>query len=249
MGELDTISTAHHASLPERWVEKIFRLMEGIYAGQWVDSLAGMDRERVKAAWGEDLAELQPDEIAFGLATCKTARPKWPPNVAEFFLLCRPQQDARVEFEEARAQMAIRLQGFGEDRWSRPEVYWAALTIGNYDLQVHAWDTLKTRWEYALASARHDPVPPWKAPEKALPAPGQQTVTRDDAQTRAAALIANIGSPMAEPGKGWALNLARAEAQGAHLEFAARKTWRAALGVGERESANAALARIERRSA
>jgi hypothetical protein len=229
MNEIENAtSRANPPSLPDSWVEKIFRRMESRYGAKWVDSLGGIDRERVRQAWGEDLASLSPAEIAHGLEACRTR--VWPPTLPEFVLLCRPLADARADFEQARVQMAIRLRGNGDDRWSRPEVYWAAVAIGNHDLQVFGWEQLRSRWEYALSTARNDPPPEYRA---ALPPPGRQSVNREEARARIHHLAAKVatgdGMKFAEPGKQWAVNLMRKEASGAHVDNHATFAWREAL--------------------
>ena len=225
-GMASATSRESPASLPERWAEEIFKRMESHYGARWVDALGGFDRERVKQAWGEELAGFLPGEISAGLRAC-TLRP-WPPTLPEFLLLCRPLPDSRADFEQARVQMALRLRGKGDDRWSRAAVYWAAVSIGNYDLQTLSWETLRGRWEYALSTARSEQIPEYLA---ALPPAGQQSVTREVAQKRMAVLLSGIKTPLAkDPSKDWALALARKEAAGEHVAWASRSSWREALG-------------------
>lgn len=248
MDETSVTSAGNVPALPERWSEKIFRYMENFYGAKWHDSLGGIPRNRVRQAWGEELADYAPAEIARGLEACRSR--VWPPTLPEFLLLCRPATDARADWLEAREQMALRLRGDGRDRWSRPQVYWAALAVGNYDLQQHGWETIRARWERALAAADDDPVPDYAAPQAALPEPGAQCVTRSVARERSSLLARQVAARLAAtPGNAWALNLLRREASGEQLALVAEGAWRGVLGFGPDVPAQKALSEIEARAA
>lgn len=161
-------------ALPETWVERIFQRMENYYLGKWIDGFGGIPRERVKQAWAEELADFTAEELKRGLDACKTKI--WPPTLPEFMTLCRPPVDTKAEWAEACEQMRIRHQGHGEDKWSRPEVYWAAVKIGQYDLNQFTWEQMRARWERALDEAKSDPIPEYLA---ALPTPGHYTTPEE----------------------------------------------------------------------
>lgn len=219
-------SPANVPALPDAWAERIFQRMENFYLSKWVDSFGSIPRERVKQAWAEELAEYTVDEIKRGLDACRNR--VWPPTLPEFLLMCRPVVDARTEWTEACEQMRIRLEGKGGDTWSRPQVYWAAVAIGWYDLNSTAWEQIKTRWTNALSNAKHDPIPEYLA---ALPAPGQHTVTRDEAKDRMAELKQAVSLPgTTKAGTKWAYNLMVREAAGEQVEHIAAQFWREALG-------------------
>lgn len=246
MDETSVTSAANVPALPDAWTERIFRVMENRYRARWIDSFCGIDRARVLRAWGEELAGFSGEEIARGLAACVKAHPKWPPEVLEFMRLCRPPLDPREAWVEAREQMAVRMRMRGGDRWSVPQVYWAAVAIGNYDLQLLGWEAIRARWERALAEAGSDPVPEFVAPPPALPAPGAQSVARADAQVRASRLVQQVAQRAAsEGGKVWALRLLRRAAAGECLGMAADAAWREALGVDKAVPAGRVLADFE----
>lgn len=233
--------------LPVEWVDRLFSRMAACYGARFVDQWRDFDQATLKAAWAEELAGYTGTEIKRGLDGMK-GRP-WPPTLPEFMLLCRPLADARAEWAEAREQMALRLRGAGGDRWSRPEVYWAAVAVGNYDLQLHGWETIRSRWENALATAKSEPVPPWTNPPAALPKPGEQCVTREVARERAAVLARQVAARVAlEPGNAWAVRLLRREAAGEAVELVAEGAWRAVLGFGLEVAAADALRTIEARA-
>lgn len=228
-------------ALPERWSEKIFRRMENFYGAKWNDSLGGIDRERVKQAWGEELADYLPDEIATGLHACRSRT--WPPTLPEFLLLCRPLNDPRADWAEACEQMALRLRD-GSDIWSRSQVYWAAVAIGAHDLHTLAYDQCKARWQRALDNAKSAPIPPVCA---ALPEPGQQSVSREEARRRASEMKQQVAAIDAkQPDKKWAIDLLRREAASAKdVPNAAIGAWRCVLGFDAAISAADALAQLE----
>lgn len=191
MSNLSEISPANQSRLPDRipdsWIEKIFLKMESRYGSLWADRYGALPRNQVKSDWAEDLAGFTGEELRKGLEACKTL--KFPPTLPEFLTLCRPVLDGRAEWAEACEQMRIRLQGEQKDHWSRPEVYWAAVNIGWYDLNSQGWDQIKTRWSNAVANARRDEIPPYRAQ---LPAPGQQSISREDAEQRVKSLNVTI---------------------------------------------------------
>lgn len=232
--------------LPLPWVERLFERFAAMYGGKFLDLWRDMDVAAVKSAWAEDLAGLTVDEIKSGLAALKT-RP-WPPTLPEFIALCRPAIDPRTEWAEACEQMRIRLQGKGLDKWSRPQVYWAAVKIGQYDLQSLSWDQIKPRWVYALDNAKADPVPEFHAP---LPAPGQTTTTREKAAKRIIEISDKTGIKAAngQPSTKWAVALAEREAGGEDLSHIQKTWWREALGAPHETSAKDFLAGMEKKAA
>lgn len=176
-------------ALPDEWAERIFQRLENFYLVKWVDSFGSIPRERVKQAWAEELAGYSAQEIKRGLDACKTK--PWPPTLPEFLVMCRPVMDAKTEWAEACEQMRIRLDGKGGDVWTRPQVYWAAVKIGWYDLNNTAWEMIRARWVSALESAKADPIPEYRA---ALPAPGKHTMSREEAEATLAKLKAMVST-------------------------------------------------------
>jgi len=229
-------------ALPDWAGEEIFCFMEERYGAKWIDSLGGIARERVKRAWREDLIGFTPGEIKRGLNACRSRT--WPPTGPEFLQLCRPLNDPRADWTEACEQMALRLRG-GGDVWSRPQVYWAAVAIGAHDLHTLAYDQCKARWQRALDNARGDAIPALAA---ALPAPGAQSVPRDEARRRSSELAGKVASIGAKPaGKQWAIDLLQREASGQPVANVAVGAWRATLGFDDAISAAAALKTLEKK--
>ena len=237
---LETSSTSP-PRLPAAWIERLFERMSGFYGARFADAWRGIEPEAMKRCWAEELAGYSGDEIATGVKALKTR--DWPPTLPEFLKLCRPALDARTEWAEACEQMRIRLQGHGGDAWTRPQVYWAAVAIGWYDLNSTAWEQIKTRWTNALANAKADAIPEYRA---ALPAPGAQTVTREEAADRMSELRNMVGAVSlpgtTQAGTKWAVRLMEREAAGEALHHIAEASWREVLGYPKDATAKDALA-------
>lgn len=235
------------SALPDEWVERIFQRMENFYLSLWKDRFGDIPRERVKRAWAEELAGYSAAEIKRGLDVCR--KMKFPPTLPEFLTACRPPIDPRADWMEACEQMRIRLQGKGEDRWSRPQVYWAAVAIGQFDLNQNSWEQIRARWEKALIEAKSDPIPEYRA---ALPKPGQATTSREEAGKRLREIADKTGISISTTGIGdtkWAVRLAEREAAGESLSSIQSSYWREAMGVPHEASAKEVLGSMAERAA
>lgn len=75
-------------SLPEPWVEKIFRKLSATYGQAFMRQYVGVDLADVKANWAHELAVFQqsPDAIAYGL---EHLPPDRAPTVLQFRDACR----------------------------------------------------------------------------------------------------------------------------------------------------------------
>ena len=122
-----SLPTEPSTPLPSAWIDRLFERLSAFYGNKFLDLWRNLDAQSVRRAWAEELAGFTPDELKRGLAACRAR--EWPPTLPEFMGLCRPSRDAKAEWAEACEQMRVRLQGKGADRWSRPEVYWAAIAI------------------------------------------------------------------------------------------------------------------------
>lgn len=245
---MNQLTNAQSTPLPSAWIERLWSRFASMYGNKFLDMWRGLNIDEVKSAWAEDLAGYSADELKRGLEWCKTQA--WPPTLPEFMTACRPVLDAKAEWAEACDQMRIRLEGRGEDRWTRPQVYWAAVAIGWYDLNATAWEQIRSRWTKALADAKADPIPEYRA---ALPAPGRHTVTREQAADRMAELkqtVEAVSLPgTTKAGTKWAYNLMVREAGGEQVENIAAQFWREALGYPKDIDAKKALESVKQREA
>ena len=216
--------------LPSAWIERLFERLSAFYGAKFLDMWRELDLHSVKAAWAEELAGYTAAELKCGLAQCKTSA--WPPTLPEFMTWCRPTRDTKALWAEACEQMRIRLQGRGEDRWSHPRVYWAAVAIGAHDLNLLGWEQIRARWETALGQAKTDGIPEYRA---ALPAPGKTQLNREEARARLAELrkAAGLQAPREDSNcgnKDWALRLLDREYRGETLQPIQTQMAREALG-------------------
>ena len=164
-------SQASRSALPDAWVRRIFERMEDRYGDQWAQKFGSVQTHRMAATWAADLADMSGPEIARGLDACKDSR--FPPGVADFRAMCRPQLDHSAALLEAIEQMQRRASD--SDTWSHPAIYWAAASIGSYELLNRSTKELEPLWRRAFVAqmAKGEwPAIPKRAP--ALPAPGQQ---------------------------------------------------------------------------
>jgi hypothetical protein len=191
--------------LPESWTERIFMRLHGRFGNPFLDkyragklNAAGDDVgiENAKKVWAEELAGYSPVEIKRGLVKQFT----YPPSCDEFKLACRPPIDNRAEWAEACEQMRIRLQGNQRDSWSRPEVYWAAVSIGQFDLNNLSWEQIKTRWANAIANAKTDAIPEYRVQ---LPAPGKVVPTPEQIEKHVKEMSERLGTEKRDY-KAWA---------------------------------------------
>ena len=158
------------SALPEPWIERLFARFEAMYGARFADAWKGCSIAHVKAVWAEDLGGFSRDELAAGIAGCRSR--DWPPTLPEFMKLCRPPIDHQAALLEAIEQMARRESG--RDRWSHPAIYWAAVKIGAYDLGRTTLRDLDAEWRKAFGDQMA--LGQWpEIPERlpALPAPGQ----------------------------------------------------------------------------
>ena len=174
--------------LPTAWIDRLFERMVGFYGARFADAWRGTDIDAVKRIWAQELAELTRDELKRGVDSL--SQHQWPPTLPEFLKLCRPPIDPKADWIEACEQMRIRLHGIGEDRWSRPQVYWASIVIGSHDLNNHNWESIKTRWIMALKNAKDDPIPEYRVQ---IPSPGKTQTNRVDAAKMVQELGAKVG--------------------------------------------------------
>lgn len=220
--------------MPDSWIEKLFQRMEDRYGDLWATRYGSFPRERVKRTWAEDLGDLSGEEIARGVAACRSA--KFPPTLPEFHSLCRPPIDFESAFLEAVQQMAARESG--NDRWSSPAIFWAAVTIGAFDLRNGSWSSLEKRWRKVLQAeldkGEWQPVP---VRAVALPAP---PVTRESREA-AERTLRELGGRLKNVGdKSWAERIIERIAAGEKVPYQAQKMAKealASLDINEKEEA------------
>jgi hypothetical protein len=157
---------SHPLLLP--WIERIFERLSAFYGSKIADLWGTSDLGSVKAVWAEELAGYSGDEIAAGIAGCKTR--DWPPTLPEFLKLCRPPIDPVVAYHEAIDGLAARREG-DTGSWSHPAIFWAASKL-SFELRSQTFASVQKRWEAALtAELSKLDWPPIPEPHKALAPP------------------------------------------------------------------------------
>jgi hypothetical protein len=107
-------------SLPDNWVDRIFRKLGATYGQAFLRQYDGVDLPDVKANWAHELAVFQqaPDAIAYGLDHLPVDRP---PTVLQFRDCCRrPTEHAtkvlKLAAPPANPQIAAKVR----DAFKRP---------------------------------------------------------------------------------------------------------------------------------
>lgn len=108
--------------LPDSWIDRIFKRLEGRYGSLFIDRWRGCDMANVRETWAEELDGFrdQPDRIAHALKSL--AEEKFPPTLPEFIAACRrapakeplalpykptPEDEARANEHIHRAASAL----------------------------------------------------------------------------------------------------------------------------------------------
>lgn len=171
-------------------VKDLLKFLMVTYGQKFTDQWRGVTPGEMRTVWSIALGGYTNDEVQRGLKACMTHI--WPPTLPEFLLWCRPSIDYEIAFVEAVKQM--RNRDAGNDTWSQPAVYWAAVEFGAWDLRQASWDRVKVRWtrilEEQLAKSNLPPVPPRMV---ALPAPGKATASMETVREQLNALRARMG--------------------------------------------------------
>jgi hypothetical protein len=174
-------------------IERLLGTLSAIYGAKFAQQWHGVDFEDLKATWVQALAGYTAEEIMRGVEACYN-RPH-APTLPEFRALCRRTIDPESAYAEAQEQMQRREDG--QDKWSHPAVYWAAVQYGHFELRNHTWATAAKRWTKLLNDLLADKtLPPVQERKAALPAPGTLSQTPEQiAEAKAAfrKLAAKLG--------------------------------------------------------
>ena len=212
--------------IPERWIERLFSRFAAFYGAKFGDLWRGCDIDDVKQTWKEALSGYASDEIRRGLEACLSRL--FPPTLPEFLALCRPPLDAKLALSEAIEQMARRE--VATDTWSHPAIFWAAVTLGAFDLRNGSWGTLERRWRKILSAemAKGEWLPVQKrAP--ALPSPPGQA--RHEVVENAVSILTQ--KQKSAGNRDWAHKIIQREQAGELLPLIVVKMAHEVLGMGE----------------
>lgn len=181
-------------------IDHLFNKLDGLYPHRWRSAFASEQAiANWRESWAESFAEegITLQEIKAGLKACRT-KFAWPPSFAEFMSACRQPIDFEAAFCEACEQ--LRQRESGNDKWSHPAIYWAAVTVGHFDMRNATWGGIKARWTAVLQAELDKREWPEVPPRlEALPAPGKSSVPQEEAQRRIAEIQKMLARKLTTP--------------------------------------------------
>ena len=175
------LSSAKYSALPIEAIDRLFLKMASTYLNKFATTWQGIDINAAKAEWCAVLGKLKRGELKRG-ADALVGR-EWPPNLAEFYLMCRPPVDYESAYREACEQ--FRKREDGDDVWSNSAIYWAGVHFGQYELKTLTYAQAAKRWSTCLDNELNiEHAAP--VPDKllALPPVGRTTVTQAENRRR-----------------------------------------------------------------
>lgn len=123
-------------ALPESWISKIFKRLEGRYGSLFLDRWIRCDMANVKLVWAEELAGFQDNPAAIAYALKALQDQQFPPTLPEFLAACRrapgmnqpamithkltPEETERSrEMAEKAAQAVKQSEGYDGLLWAK----------------------------------------------------------------------------------------------------------------------------------
>ena len=211
-------------ALPEHWIDSLLMKFEVYYGEKFHRQWANVPRDAMRKQWAIDLGQLKPEELRAGVEALKRA--EWPPTLPEFIALCCPPMNVDAALYEAVEQ--IRKRREGKDVWSKPEIYWAAIKIGEFDLLNVPHGQLVKRFRDALEEVSKGPVDPVPPRLDALPAPGKAVASREKVEQE----IAKVRATKKHDGsRDWAKRIVQRAEKGEKIPYMVLKMAQTALGA------------------
>lgn len=200
-------------ALPQKLVEWLFDQMLSKWGKQFADKWSVVDPDKLKRDWGKALYGLTELEWRRGVA--KMNNFDRPPSQPEFLKGCRPEVNPLTAYYEALEGSRSREQG-EVGTWSHPAIFWASVRVSAFELKNQTYSQIRQRWESALAAelAKNswDEIP---APMFALPAPGKDKLSREQATKMLEELKFVSGvKPKIIDGKEWARRILQQQKEG-----------------------------------
>lgn len=181
------------SSAPEigRIVDRLFERLALMYGAKFLDQWRGLDLDKVRALWAKELSGFTVDEIAAGVAACRSK--DWPPTLPEFMKACRPPLDPGLSWLQAQA--CARERDRGEVGFTDARLFEAFRRMafevrrGDYSAQIaELWAATLKHVDADIAAGQRFEI---TEPAKALPEPAP--TSREEAQRRIAELRLRFG--------------------------------------------------------
>lgn len=102
-------------------------------------------RDAWRREWADAFAAERLTDRAVKMGLDRSRRRMSPPTLAEFLALACPVPSIEGAFAEAQT-MLWRRSSHGDDVWSHPAIYWAAVDFGTVELRTASWSTSQGRW-------------------------------------------------------------------------------------------------------
>lgn len=166
-----------------------------MWGKQYVDKWAMVDVDELLQLWGKALYGLS--EIEFRRGTVKLKDFDRPPSLPEFMKACRPEVNPVKAYYEAIEGLRRRERG-EVGVWSHPAIFWASVRVSAHDMMTDSYSFIRQRWEAALSSelekGQWEEIP---KPSLALPAPGNDPKSRQEAARVMKELRSKVNVPSA----------------------------------------------------
>lgn len=183
----------------EDWPDTLFAMFSAMYLKRWTSNFPNPESiEQWKVMIRISLVGVSSAKLTTAVVKCSERFPDWPPTMGEFKGLVFSRSDADPESAYIEAIQQLNARRFGNDQWSHPAVFWSAQRFGAFDLLQSNWQQAKTRWTKLYTDALNESLPEIPAStQQALPAPGQTSISQEEARERAAKIIDMLARRMA----------------------------------------------------
>lgn len=168
------------------WIDRLWERLVSRYGSRFTDMWRGIDPDKLKQAWSEEMAGYTADELRRGLEACKAK--DWPPTLPEFLKLCRPPMNYEAAYREAQLNI-VKIERNEQPEWSSRAVYWAKVQYGHFDLKNSDYSSARKRWaeilDELIATDKERGLPEIPVQDyKQLVAPGKTQISREEAAKR-----------------------------------------------------------------
>lgn len=183
----------------EDWPDTLFAMLSAMYLKRWTSNFPNPESiEQWKVMIRISFVGVSSSKLTSAIVKCTERFPDWPPTMGELKELVFSRSCADPESAYIEAIQQLNARRCGNDKWSHPSVFWAAQRFGSFDLLQSNWQQAKTRWTKLYTDALNESLPEIQvSTQQALPAPGQTSISQEEARERAAKIIDMLARRMA----------------------------------------------------